>query len=243
MEDAFPILEYLPNSFKAPGEQEYITFLWDAFASNYQNSQYQMALLPYHMLYMSYVYFSIWQIRLMRPTDFFHATIFQRYEKQVTGITSPFKFHKVSESEVFKYLRIIGCDEEQTRPFSDLVGARNSLAHANGNIACADQASADIQIAEILKQVQAIQTHMTPVLHQCLQAFLLESCSPDEEREYENAADQIRELLLHKNYFSFKDIEACMTFDLQAMHNEPQYAQIKVLFDEFVALYSPELAA
>ena len=243
MEDALPILEYLPNSFKAPGEQEYITFLWDAFAANYQNGQYQMALLPYHMLYMSYVYFSIWQIRLMRPKDFAHATIFQKYEKHVTAGTSPFTFHKVAEGEVFKYLRIIGCDEEQTRPFSDLVGARNSLAHANGTIACADQTSADMKIAEILKQVRAIQVHMTPVLQQCLTTFLLESATPVEEREYEDPANQIRELLVHKNYFSLKDIEACMTFDVQTMRNEPQFAQITVLFDQFSALYSPELQA
>jgi hypothetical protein len=202
-----------------------------------------MALLPYHMLYMSYVYFSIWQIRLMRPKDFFHATIFQKNEKHVTAGTSPFTFHKVAEGEVFKYLRIIGCDEVQTRPFSNLVGERNTLAHANGTIVCADQGSADMKIAEILKQVRAIQEHMTPVLHQCLKTFLLDSAIPVEEREYEDPADQIRELLVHKSYFSLKDIEACMTFDVQTMSNEPQFAQINVLFDEFVTLYATEFAA
>ena len=34
MDEAYAILDYLPNSFKVPGEQEYITFLWDAFNSN-----------------------------------------------------------------------------------------------------------------------------------------------------------------------------------------------------------------
>jgi hypothetical protein len=110
-------------------------------------------------------------------------------------------------------------------------------------IICADQASADGKIAEILKQVRAIQTHMTPVLHQCLRAFLVDSCTPEEERQYEDAADQIRELLVHKNYFSLKDIEACMSFDVQTIADEPQFAQIRLLFDEFVALYSPEFAA
>lgn len=238
MDDAVPILEYLPQSFSAPDEAEYISFLWNAFASNYQNGQYQMALLPYHMLYMSYVYFSIWQIRLIRPTDFIHASIFQKFEKQVTGVTSPFKFHKVSEKEVFKYLRIIGCDEEQTRPFADLVSMRNSLAHANGDILCADQEAADRNIAETLKQIRAIQAHMTPVIHQCLKAFLIESAVPSEERAYEDLADQIRERLVRINYFSLKDIEACTTFDVQTLRDEAQFDRIKVLFDDFVALYS-----
>jgi hypothetical protein len=243
MEDALPILEYLPDSFKEPGEQEYIRFLWDAFESNYEHEKFQFAMLPYHMLYMSFVYFSVWQIRLMRPTDFSHATIFQKNEKQVMAGTSPFTLYRVAEGEVFKFLRIIGCDEDQIRPFSELVGERNKLAHANGMIACGDQTSADAKIAEILKQVRAIQSHMTPVLHRCLKAFLLDNATPTEEREYEDPADQIRELLVHKNYFSLKDIEACMTFDVQTMSTEPQFAEIKVLFDEFVAIYAKELSA
>ena len=67
MDDALPILEHLPNSFREPGEQEYIRFLWGAFTSNYEHENYQFAMLPYHMLYMSFVYFSVWQIKLMRP--------------------------------------------------------------------------------------------------------------------------------------------------------------------------------
>ena len=242
MDDALPILEYLPDSFKEPGEQEYVQFLWDAFASNYKNEMYQFAMLPYHMLYMSFVYFSIWQIKLMRPSDFAHATIFQKNEKHVMAGTSPFTLYKVAEGEVFKFLRIIGCDEDQIRPFSELVGERNKLAHANGTINCSDQAGADAKIAEILKQVCAIQSHMTPVLHQCVKAFLLYSAGPIEEREYEDPADQIRELLVHKNYFSLKDIEACMTFDVQTLSTEPHFAEIKILFDQFLTLYTPELA-
>jgi len=31
MEDALPILEYLPNSFSMQDEQRYLTFLWGVF--------------------------------------------------------------------------------------------------------------------------------------------------------------------------------------------------------------------
>jgi hypothetical protein len=241
MEDAQPILEYLPNSFKELDEQEYISFLWDAFVSNYENEKFQFAMLPYHMLYMSFVYFSVWQIKLMRPTDFSHATIFQKNEKQIVAGTSPFNLYRVAEGEVFKFLRIIGCDEDQIRPFTELVGERNKLAHANGMIVCADQTSADTKIAEILKQVLAIQKYMEPVLHQCLKAFLLASALPVEEREYEDPTDQIRELLVHKNYFSTKDIESCLAFDIHILSSEPNFEIIKELFEQFVALYPAEM--
>ena len=237
MDEAYAILDYLPNSFKVPGEQEYITFLWDAFNSNYENGQFQMALLPYHMLYMSFVYFSIWQIRLMRPVDFLHATIFQKNEKHVNAAPSPFTFHKVAEGEVFKFLRIIGCDETQTGAFADLVGERNKLAHANGFIICNDQRDADQKVADILVQVAAIQEHMKPLLHQCLKTFLIDSAVPLQEREYDNPEDQIREMLVHKHYFSRKDIEACRLFDVQTLSEHPQFKAMATLFDDFLSMY------
>ena len=59
MEQATELADYLPLSFKNPKEQEYISFLWDAFQSNYENKKYQLAFLAYHMLTMSFVYFKI----------------------------------------------------------------------------------------------------------------------------------------------------------------------------------------
>lgn len=242
MDDALPILEYLPSSFREPGEQEYISFLWSAFASNYEQEKYQFAVLPYHMLYMSFVYFSIWQIKLMRPVDFSHATIFQKNEKQVSSAPSPFTFHKVAEGEVFKFLRIIGCNEEQTRSFAELVSERNKLAHANGLIVCTGQEDANQKVRAILEQVEAIQQHMTPLLHQCVRTFLIDSARPEEEREYEDPADQIKEMLVHKHYFSKKDIEACLSFDIQTLSAEANFPVMQVLFRQFVDLYEPELA-
>lgn len=242
MSEPFAILDFLPSTFKEPGEREYITFLWDAFDFNYEHGQYQMALLPYHMLYMSFVYFSIWQIKLMRPVDFLHATIFQKNEKQVNAAPSPFTFHKVAEGDVFKFLRIIGCDEGQTRTFAELVGERNKLAHANGLIVCSGQQDADQKIDAILDQVAAIQAHMTPLLYQCLRSFLIDSAVPQEDREYEDPVDQIREMLVHKHYFSKKDIEACRSFDIQTLNGEPNFPFMEVLFQQFVDLYASEFA-
>ena len=49
-------------------------------------------------------------------------------------------------------------------------------------------------------------------------AFLLESNDP-EDREYTDDADQIREILIHGNYLSQKDIELCAAFGWQ-QHEE-----------------------
>ena len=244
MEDALPILDYLPTTFAVPGEQEYVRLLWAAFESNYEQENFQFAMLPFHMLYMSFVYFSVWQIKLMRPKEFGHSAIFVPNEerKKLMTATSPFTFSVVNERSVFKFLKLIGCEDQHTGDFARLVDDRNELAHSNGLISCRDQKAADTRLAKVLRQVGAIQGHMTPVLFECLRAFLVESCDPNVGRQYDLPRDQIRELLVHKHYFSIKDIETCLTFDVQALSTEPHFAEIKILFDEFSTLYTAELA-
>lgn len=244
MDDALPILEYLPSSFREPGEQEYINFLWDAFASNYENEKYQFAMLPFHMLYMSFVYFSVWQIKLMRPKDFENAAIFvPQKERDILKASTPFTFSVVNERSIFKFLKLIGCEDQHTGSFAKLVDLRNDLAHSNGLINCRDQRSADQRIGEVMRQVCAIQSHMTPLLQECLKRFLVESCAQEGNMQYDNPQDQIKEMLVHEHYFSLKDIEVCRSFNIRSLESEPRFEAMQALFDEFLRLYPVEAEA
>ena len=199
-------------------------------------------MLPYHMLYMSFVYFSVWQIKLMRPRDFENASIFvPQKERDILRATSPFTFSVVNERSVFRFLKLIGCEDQHTGSFAKLVDVRNELAHSNGLINCRDQRSADFRIQEVMRQVRAIQSHMTPLLHECLSRFLVDSCVEEGGMEYDNPEDQIRELLVHKHYFSLKDIEACHSFDIHSLKARPRFEAIQTLYAQFVAMYPPEM--
>lgn len=77
---------------------------------------------------------------------------------------------------------------------------------------------------------------MRPVIHYCLCHFLKEGHNSD-EREYEDTADQIREVLIHANYFSQKDIESCLDFDINALSDEEDFEEINALFDTLAAEY------
>ncbi len=57
MADAYDLTLYLPQSFKVPSEQEYISFLWESYDVNYNAGKYPFAFLAYHMLFMSFVLF------------------------------------------------------------------------------------------------------------------------------------------------------------------------------------------
>lgn len=75
MDEALELGDYLPISYRAQSEGEYVGFLWSAFESNYSAGKYEFASLAFHLLYMSFVSFSIWQIRTARQRDFKFALV------------------------------------------------------------------------------------------------------------------------------------------------------------------------
>jgi hypothetical protein len=228
MEEAIELANYLPLSFKTPKEQEYIEFLWDAFESNYTNGKHQFAFLAYHMLTMSFVYFNIWQIKKNRPKDFLKATygFTKDNEDTVLSATSPFTFSEIGESAIFRFLKLIDCDNGKIGTYTKLVKDRNATAHSNGVIHYADQKALDLQIAETLRVVDEIQQHSKCVIEDCYRQFLLDS-HDSEEREYPDANDQIREVLIHQNYLSRKDIEICLAYDLEPHSEHGNFADIE----------------
>jgi hypothetical protein len=96
MEELYQLMEYLPAAFKNEKEGEYITYLRDSFEQNYKNCKYQFAILACHMIYVSFVYFSVWQIKNSKPEDFSKSLIGFTKDEENSLITasSPFAFAK-----------------------------------------------------------------------------------------------------------------------------------------------------
>lgn len=238
MEEAAELGNYLPLSFKSPKEQEYIAFLWDAFETNYTHGKYQFAFLAYHMLAMSFVYFNIWQIKQARPDDFAKSLIgFPRDEGSLLAATSPFVFSSVNERTILRFLKLIACDNGKIGTYAKLVDDRNETAHPNGNIFFSTRAALDMKITEILRVVEEIQTHSKPVIEQTYRDFLLQSYDP-EEREYPDPADEIREVLIHLNYFSQRDIEFCLSYNIASLRSEPHFPAIEAIHQSLRVAYS-----
>lgn len=241
MEEAAELGNYLPLSFKSPKEQEYIEFLWDAFETNYTHGKYQFAFLAYHMLTMSCVYFNIWQIKQTEPGDFAKGLIgFAREEKALLEATSPFVFSAVNERTILRFLKHIACDNGKIGTYAKLVDDRNESAHPNGNIFYSTQEALDAKITEILRVLEEIQTHSKPVIEHCYREFLLRNYDP-EERECPEAADQIREVLIHGNYMSRRDIDICLGFDLDGLRDYEDIEEIEALHEALAKEYKDDM--
>ncbi|MEK7720747.1 MAG: hypothetical protein AAB347_14305 [Bacteroidota bacterium] len=239
MANANDIMGYLPVSFKSTEEQNYINFLWESYESNYNNDKYPFAFIAFHMLYMSFVYFEVWQIKESRRTDFEKAMIGfnKEFENLLINATTPFAFVELGESNFIRFLKLIGCDNSQIGNYTASVKSRNDAAHSNGRIFFNDQTIIDRKIDEILRCTDDIQTHSQPVLEECLIKFLKENHNSD-RREYIDDSDQIREILIYGNYLSQKDIEFMLTFDIATLSTKRNYAEMKALYDVFKENYT-----
>jgi len=91
--------------------------------------------------------------------------------------------------------------------------------------------------------VNEIQTHSKPVIEHCYCRFLLDNHDP-EAREYPDAIDQIREVLIHQNYLSQMDIEICLSYDVAQLKSDPNFPAIEALHQTLRTTYSdPEAAS
>jgi hypothetical protein len=239
MADAYDLTLYLPQSFKNPSERDYISFLWESYEVNYNAKKYPFAFLAYHMLFMSFVYFEVWQIKENRRAAFEMAMIgFKQNENDLLNATTPFAFWQINESTFLRFLKLLNCANDRIGSFATIVKNRNDSAHSNGNIFFNSQSSIDQKIGDVMRFVDEIQLLSNPILEDCLTDFLKTSWNAD-EREYPGDLEQIQEILIHSNYLSQKDTEQMTQFDINRLSAEPHFAEIKALFDVFAANYRP----
>ena len=164
---------------------------------------------------MSHVYFKLWQIKHAKPEDFLRALIGFTIdeEKDILNTTSPYTFSGLSERRVFRFLKLVGCDNSTIGKYAKLVKDRNAMAHPNGHIFVKTQESLDEKISDVLKAVAEIQVYSEAIIKSCYREFLVRNFDP-ETREYVDETDQVREVLIHVNYLSPKDIEICTRINI-----------------------------
>ena len=194
------------------------------------------------MLTMSFVYFNLWQIKKTEPKNFKMSLIGfgKDVEKNLIAATSPFVFSMVNERTVLRILKLIDCDNGKIGTYTKLVNDRNQTAHSNGHIFFSTKAALDIKITEILRVVEEIQTHSKPVIEHCYREFLIRS-QDYEKREYPDAIDQIREVLIHENYMSQMDIKLCLAHDLSDLRERGEVSQIEELHNCLQAAYGMDI--
>lgn len=193
------------------------------------------------MLVMSFVYFNIWQIKLIRPEQFSTAMVgFSKdIERNLLNATSPFVFSAVNERTVLRFLKLIQCDNGKIGTYAKLVDERNDTAHANGNIFFNSSDDLARKIVDVIRAVEEIQHHSRDVILDGYQNFLRSSSDID-GREHVDDEDQIREVFIGQHYISSADIEICGSFNINQMSDEAGFSEIESLHNSLLSLYLSE---
>jgi hypothetical protein len=242
MDEALELADYLPVSYRSSSEEAYIRFLWESFESNYESGKFEFSCLAFHLLYMSFVSFSLWRIRHVREQDFKNALIgFQSpKEADLLNANTPFKFfEKLKEAEIFRFFKLLGCENHQVGEFAKFLKNRNQVAHPTGTVLFNDQNSIDTEIRKMIREVANIQACMQPVVLEVYGQFLRGSADPD-ARQYAEPAQEIEINFIHQNYISRRDIEACLAFDLSPLRVHADFPQIETLHQSLSASYAVE---
>jgi hypothetical protein len=190
------------------------------------------------MLAMSFVYFNIWQIKLIRPEHFGTAMVgFSKdIEKNLLEASSPFVFSTVNERTVLRFLKLIQCDNGKIGTYAKLVDERNDTAHANGNIFFNSEDELARKVRDVLRVVKEIQSHSEGIILDGYKSFLRSSVDP-EEREHVEDEDQVREVFVGQHYMSTADVAFCRAFNLDDLVVEPGFEAMQALHATLVALY------
>lgn len=236
IEDARVILSYLPSYYYNEEEQEYLAFLWDTFACNYENRKFQFAFIAYHMLFMMFVYFTIWKLKEVKKECFQKALIgFGKdiEHKFLTAVT-PFSFSELKEKEILRFFKLLGFDNGKIGQWAKIVEQRNNVAHSNGHIFFSSQDQLDDQISQILGCIEEVQKNMEPIF-----IGIFTNVLKDEEDSFQHFQDR----LLRKNYFSQQDMSTCSDFDFDTFISSTKGKKrlARKIAEEFKETYAEEI--
>lgn len=241
MNMALDLKAHLPSSFKELKEQNYVDFLWFAFEENYIARRYEFASFAFHLLYMSFASFTVWQIRLARPKQFAHAMVGFRNENEMNLISckSPFQFYNsLRESEIFRFLKLIGCTNKHVGEFTKFVQRRNKMAHPTGSLFFKDQNELNATIEEMMHEVDNIKNHMQPVILEIYRQFLV-NFEQEKLGQYQQPKYRIQKKLIHPYYMSDEDLLCCREFNMNTLAGKPSLADAEAFHASLRGLYPP----
>lgn len=117
---------------------QYLYDLIKTVLDNYVTGNYQVSYFYAHLIFMSYVYYSVEKVFQFRPDrmkDVFYpinAYNGRQDKPDIENYNSVYEFSKIPEKEIFKVFYVMGMDISQIRGMSSYVSRRDGYAHATG---------------------------------------------------------------------------------------------------------------
>ena len=198
---------------------QYLFDLRKTVFDNYEAGNYQVSYFYAHLIFMSYVYYSV-----DLAYKYLHDKLKDQYDlinsynakdkPNIATNTDVYLFSKIPEKEIFKVFYAIGMDVQYIQQLSSYVSSRDKYAHATGegNI---NVTTFETYIDTIKKNMDTVHQLFHKYIKEHYITFLLTNC----KSTYKEAISKIVDYISDEN-FSTKDIEYLSNLGISNIRNE-----------------------
>lgn len=216
------ILEYLPID---PTDSEdvatYVENISDLISVNYRYGQYQFAYFGLHLLYMTYIYCTVWKISMILPDRYRDSVVFARpyqgAECDLYNIKSIFQYSKIPEKELPKIFSIINLDNAQIGLIRSLVDIRDNMAHASGRFEIITDEVFDSKANSIYNSIINVRNCMETYIRCWFESILTRYCDGSYDADYDDIADIITTEMVQNFSLSVNELLICNTMSVRGL--------------------------
>lgn len=230
------IIKYLPiDPIDEEDINSYISNLVNLIIVNYKYAQYQFSYFGLHLLYMTYIYCTVWKISIINPERYKDAVLFARpYERKkidLEHIKSIFEYSNIPEKELPKIFKIIDLNGGQMRIICDLVDTRNEMAHASGKFEIVTEEIFYSNINAIYSSIKNIHRCMDAQIRKLFSNLLIDYANEAFKNDYSGIIDIIEQEMIQINNLSIFELLVCNEMSVKALSDK--YPKKKEKFNEF----------
>ena len=196
---------------------------------------------------MTYIYCTAWKISQIVPERYQDVIVFARpysgreKDLKIEEANSIFAYSLLPEKDIAKLFKIICLDKSQIANVSDLVDARNDMAHASGKFNILTEESYDAKVSSILTSMQNIHRCMNESIRKWYSEILLSFCAGEFE-DYTEAKDLLIEQMIQSFKLSVNELLICNKMSVSSLITEHRGYQTKLKnFKKVVNEYCQEM--
>jgi len=224
MDDAYEMLEYLP--IEDVEVNDYVRPLFNSALATYEKAEYQFSYFAMHLIFMTYIYLTVWKISQYHKDNYEHSLLFARpyngKEVDFREIKTIFDYSHLPEKDIFEFFALIDMDNGYIKSTKKLIDYRNEMAHATGKIEITSEEKFNLAISEILSVTVKIHEKLSSTIREWYRDELLYYAENELSEEFESTLDYITNIFINKYSFSQKEFLVCKEFGLNKLKHRDE---------------------
>ena len=224
MEELYEILEYLP--IDDVEVNDYVNPLFDSATVTYEKEQYQFSYFAVHLIFMTYIYSTVWKIGQFHKDNYEHSLLFARpyngSDVNLKEIKSVFDFSHLPEKDIFEFFALIGLENGFIKSTKKLIDYRNKMAHATGRFQISSKNDYESAIKEILSVTKKIHEKLSLTIKDWYRKKLLHYAKNEMDEQYSSVLDYINNKFIKTLSFSQRELLVSKEFGLNKLKNRDE---------------------